>query len=509
MGEAERRAGDAAAHAPAFLVLAPGLLETAQRFERARQVRVRAVEAGIELDRLAVVDERALVFAGVVVRIPDARVDQHRQRVEAERPQHRLLRFAVTFGAVIEAPEGDVRSGRSGVHIDRTLQVADGSLQIHLPHRDRPQRGVGLSHGIVQLQRLHRGRAGLRVRFGRGSHSAAGARDVTVRDPGPGGGMLGVELERALKVPQAQLDGLWGGGGGGMSPLQVLDVGFRVDGAPFREVRHLVRRHLHRDLLRHGGRDPALQVEHVLDLPVVAVGPQHLIRPRRDELHRDTHALADEERRTLEDRVHAQLARNLRQGLLDPLVLHGRRARDDPQRLQAREFRDQRLGHPVGEVLLGAVARNIVERKHRQRTDVVPPRRRGGRDALPGLLQSAKLVAQLEGRLEPGARFLLEAAPDDAIEVGREVGPDFRERLRRVAKDGRAHVRRRRPVEGSVPGDELIEHDPQREQVRPCIDRVATDLLRRHVRHRAHHLPGSRERRHPRRRLRRVQARLR
>src|SRR5882672_4452169 len=86
--KAEGRSRHAAAHPSALLVLASGLVETAERFEGAREIRVRAVEAGIELDRLSVIDEGALVLACVVVRVSDARVDQHRQRVETERLQH-------------------------------------------------------------------------------------------------------------------------------------------------------------------------------------------------------------------------------------------------------------------------------------------------------------------------------------------------------------------------------------------------------------------------------------
>jgi hypothetical protein len=283
-----------------------------------------------------------------------------------------------------------------------------------------------------------------------------------------------------------------GVGGGGVPALEVLDVRLGVHGAPLREVRHLARRHLQRDLLRHRFRDPALQIEHVFDLAVVAVGPQRLVHSCGDELHRDAHALADEQRRALEDRVHAQLARDLGQRPGHALVLHRRRARDHAERLEARELRDQRLGHAVGEVLLRGVVRDVVERQHRQRTDGVGLARPGLRAALAGLLQPAQLAAQVERGLEPDARRLLEAAPDDAVEVGREVGPDVRERRRRVAQDGGAHVRR--PGEGPAPAGQLVEHDPQREQVGPCVDRVATDLLGGHVGHRPHDLPGRRER---------------
>src|SRR5436309_1114231 len=71
---------------------------------------------------------------------------------------------------------------------------------------------------------------------------------------------------------------------------------------------------------------------------------------------RPARTFADEKRRPLEDGVHVQFASDLRESPLDPLVLHGRRARDHPQRLHASELGDERLGHTVGEVFLCRIA---------------------------------------------------------------------------------------------------------------------------------------------------------
>ncbi len=157
-------------------------------------------------------------------------------------------------------------------------------------------------------------------------------------------------------MPQGQLDRLGRTGGGRVTALQILDVCLGVHGTPFRELRRLARGHLHRDLLGHRFRHPALQIQHILDFAVVAVSPHRFVRPGGDKLYRDAHAFADEERRSLEDGVHVQFARDLREAFLGALVLHGRSARDHPQRFEARKLGDERLGHAVREILLRGVA---------------------------------------------------------------------------------------------------------------------------------------------------------
>ncbi len=92
--------------------------------------------------------------------------------------------------------------------------------------------------------------------------------------------------------------------------------------------------------------------------------PERLIAARGDELELNPHALADEERGAFDDGVHVQLASDLRKRLRGPFVLHRAGSGDDAQGLQARQIRDQRPGHPVGEVILGRVVGNVVEREN-------------------------------------------------------------------------------------------------------------------------------------------------
>ena len=87
--------------------------------------------------------------------------------------------------------------------------------------------------------------------------------------------------------------------------------------------------------------------------------------------------------------------------------------------------------------------------------------------------------------------MLLEAAADDVLELGGQVDANAGRRRRRVAQDRRAQVGERSAGEGAASRRQLIEQDAEREQIRARVDRLAADLLRRHVRHAALQRPGS------------------
>src|SRR5688572_16823046 len=76
------------------------------------------------------------------------------------------------------------------------------------------------------------------------------------------------------------------------------------------------------------------------------------------------------------------------------------------------------------------------------------------------------IVADTEGSLVPLARVLLQAA----LENAREIGRDSRQRGRRVAQDRGADVGRGLPAERPRAGDELVDDDPEREQVGSRVD---------------------------------------
>ena len=299
-----------------------------------------------------------------------------------------------------------------------------------------------------------------------------------------------IELERAPGVTQPELDRLPGGSDQGVPALQVLEVRLGVHrGAP-RELRRLGGRELDRDLPRHGLGQLALQAEHVLELAVVAVGPERLVAARGDELHADAHAVADEQRRALEDRVDVQLARDLGERLRGPLVLHRRGARDHAQRLDAGEVGDDRLGHAVGEVLLRRVARDVAKREHgdgadRRRGPEPAARRTSSRRRWPAAPRAT--CAADAGRC---AGSLLRHASTSWSRSAGSSGRSDRSGRRRVAED-LEHQRLGALLDERPPaGGHLEEQHAEGVDVGAGIVGVLGELLGRHVGQRADDHPG-------------------
>jgi hypothetical protein len=83
----------------------------------------------------------------------------------------------------------------------------------------------------------------------------------------------------------------------------------------------------------------ALEREHVLEVPLVALRPEVAVGGDLDELRRDPHALGVAPHRALGTHrtIDVQLTADLLQRLLGLLVTHRRRTRDDAQRLDLRE----------------------------------------------------------------------------------------------------------------------------------------------------------------------------
>ena len=65
-----------------------------------------------------------------------------------------------------------------------------------------------------------------------------------------------------------------------------------------------------------------------------------------------------------------QLARDCGQRLLACFVLHCRVAGDYVQTLYSRQNSRQRLGHAIGEVVLGGIAGEVLQRQHRECLDL-------------------------------------------------------------------------------------------------------------------------------------------
>ena len=150
-----------------------------------------------------------------------------------------------------------------------------------------------------------------------------------------------------------------------------------------------------------------LDREDVLELAVVALGPDVPVGLGIDQLHRDAHAVARLAHAALDHVLHAELRRHL----LDPdravLVHEGRVARDHEQVAKARERGDDVLGQAVGEELLLGIAAHVDERQDRDRRLVRDRAQRGASAARPR--------AAPDGRLSVS---LVEAHPEHADRPG-------------------------------------------------------------------------------------------
>ena len=78
-------------------------------------------------------------------------------------------------------------------------------------------------------------------------------------------------------------------------------------------------------------------------------------------------------------------------------------------------------------------------------------------------------------------RILLQTAHDDLLETGGQIGPYLGQGKGRGIEMLARYLGHARAVERRVPGQHLVEHNTQRVDVRAGVDRLAADLLRRHV----------------------------
>jgi hypothetical protein len=99
-------------------------------------------------------------------------------------------------------------------------------------------------------------------------------------------------------------------------------------------------------------------------------------------------------------------------------------------------------------------------------------------------------VRHFERGLEPLKRLLFEAATNDALEIARQIGAQARERRGPIAQNRGAQIGMAYARERPRAARQLVDQDTEREQIRPRVQRLAPQLLGRHVRSRAHHLPG-------------------
>ena len=461
----------------------------AQLLKRATQVEPRPEVARVQLQRLPVAGDRLLLAARVVEGVAVRGRHHRRQRVQLGRALDLAEGGLEPAECGEEVPVPLVRHGVARLQRDRPAVGAVGAVPrpVVVLERER-QRGVPFGEVGIQLERAGRRGVGERERLARRLPAERPEQVVAVGEARPGrrvervgvdrllhqGGSLGEPFRRAL-VPEeaAHQIGLVRGGPHRRGP---------------RQAHALARGQPRAQLLGDGARDLAVEVQDVPERAVHGARPQAPVGGGGDQLGGDAHALARAQHRALHDRVDAELAGDLGQGPADALVGHGRRVRDDAQRADPGEAGDQGLGHAVGEEVLVGLAREIAQRQHRERGDVVRRRgggrRRGRRDRLrpvPG----AQVGGDLGGGGVARLAILGQRLEDDALEVDGQLGPQPPRRGRRGAEDLVHQGGGERLTPRQSPGRQLVEHHPQGEEIGPCVQLLAEQLLGGHVGERA------------------------
>jgi hypothetical protein len=140
---------------------------------------------------------------------------------------------------------------------------------------------------------------------------------------------------------------------------------------------HLRQLHLRRYRRNDAARHLFLDGEHILQRPVIALGPQMVAGGRIDQLGGHPHPVSGLADAALDHVAHAQLSPDLLNIHRLALVGEGAVARDHQQRAEPRQLGDDVLDHAVGEVLLLPVAAHVLEWQYRDRR-LVGQRGRGG-----------------------------------------------------------------------------------------------------------------------------------
>ena len=271
--------------------------------------------------------------------------------------------------------------------------------------------------------------------------------------------------------------------------------------------------------------------------PVVGLRPEVEAVRHLHELRRDPHLAPRLAHAPLEQRRHVELLADDPQVLVLALELEGRRATRDPQLRDLGQDVQQLLGQAVGEVLLVLAGAHVHEGQDRDR-------RRAGRcrsfrlpSRTPGLAAEPNGSRQRQDqgggtRADPPARATTACSPrpprrslavirpavvsrrkplqvrphvrsalvaqapvllhrlrDDPLQLHRDLPVQPHRRHRLPVEDRLQDLPRALAREGQHPRRHLVEHRPERVEVRPRVQLLPPRLLRRHVGHRPHQRP--------------------
>jgi hypothetical protein len=218
----------------------------------------------------------------------------------------------------------------------------------------------------------------------------------------------------------------------------------------------------------HAFRDVVLNGKDVLELAIIARGPDMLACLRVDQLRGDADASGRRLDAALQDVAHAELTGDLPD--VDGLALEGK-ARvpgDHEQPAQTRERRGDLLGDAVRQVIVAQIAAHIVERQHRDRglVESAEIRRLQGRHGVLGL----RIRPRLGALIAPGRR---RGRPQ------RKLGVAFDDRQRLVGEQADEQLVDGRLAELRLEGELLARHPFAREMI---LDRSRDPLAVVHPR---------------------------
>src|ERR1700722_1583332 len=97
----------------------------------------------------------------------------------------------------------------------------------------------------------------------------------------------------------------------------------------------------------------------MVEIAVVALGPDVRVGRRVDQLHGHVNIVGRALNGAFQDAVDVEFAGNVGQGPFCAFVLHDARAGDDAQVAILGEGGDEFVGHAVGEVVLGGVTGEV------------------------------------------------------------------------------------------------------------------------------------------------------
>ena len=247
---------------------------------------------------------------------------------------------------------------------------------------------------------------------------------------------------------------------GGSHSLEEKFIRDRIDLRVSVKPRSGFRRELRSKGFRNGRRELALKSDDVAFVALVALRPEMMIGRGVNQLRGDAHKSACAQYASFDYAIHAELMRDLRQGLRASLVRHHRCTRDHRHVSQLGEIGDQRLCHRIGEILLRRIAAEIRKRQDGDRVNgrlpaaVRPSRRdddqRGDHDCRRDADPPQRAALRRNGRRFAARLAHFGDQPVAALRHGFDVARSVRGVAQRVAQFSHGAIETRLEIDERV-----------------------------------------------------------